>query len=118
MAATNAQAGGTAPKARKTRLDNHVDMPSSCEPGDGPFDTTDPREQATSVTPDKAAAARAGFGVVNAVIRLPEDNVVAAGRRASVDEKDQRVETYEVTGPDGKPVRVRHNIETGETTRA
>ncbi len=118
MAATNAQAGGTASKARKTRLDDAVNMPSSCEPGDGPFDTTDPLEQATSVTPDKAAAAKAGFGVVNAVVVLPPENVVAANVRRGGDSEDDRVETYEATGPDGKPVRITRNVETGESKRA
>ncbi len=118
MAATNAQAGA-APKTKRTRLDNHVNLPSSCEPGDGPFDTTDPLEQATSVVPDKAAAAKAGFGVVNAVVVLPPDNVVAANaRRGGGEDGEERVETYEATGPDGKPVRMTRNIETGESKRA
>lgn len=114
MAVTAAQAGLT-PKegkagAKKTLLDSDVSKPGFVAPGDGPFDTVDPLERATSVTPDKGAAALAGFGVVNAVIPLPQPK--AEDRDGSND----RIETYEVTGPDGKPVKVTHNIETGETS--
>ena len=117
MASTAAQTGGE-PKARQTRLNKTTDEPSFVAPGDGPHDTTDPSEQATSVTADKAAAAKAGFGVVNAVVPLPEGNVVAARSRGVQADGDERVETYEVAGPDGKPVKVMHNIETGETSRS
>jgi len=108
-------------KARTT-LDDDVTMPSKVEPGDGPYDTTDPTEIATSVSPDKAAAARAGFGVVNAVLPLetvpgnvrPDDRAKLNG-----DDSDSggRSETYDVVGPDGKLVTVTHDLETGETTR-
>lgn|SRR3954447_4540486 len=108
-------------KARTT-LDDDVTMPSKVEPGDGPYDTTDPTEIATSVSPDKAAAARAGFGVVNAVLPLetvpgnvrPEDRAKINGTDSG---DGERSETYDVLGPDGKLVTVTHNIETGETTR-
>jgi hypothetical protein len=33
-----------------------------------------------------------------------------------VAKSEQRVEEYDVLGPDNKPVRVRHNIDTGETS--
>lgn len=89
-----------------------VDVPSEVQAGDAPFDTTDPNERVTSIdTPDKGAAARAGFGTVNAVLPLPE-----AEKPAAPAQKD-RVEKYQVTGPDGKLVTVEHNIDTGETTR-
>ena len=32
----------------ETRLDEHLDKPSTTAPGDGPADTTDPDERATS----------------------------------------------------------------------
>ncbi len=101
-----------APEApRKTKLDSDVSMPGNVAPGDAPYDTTDPNERATSVTPDKATAAKAGYGVVNAVVPLPEPERVEAGR-----EGGDRTEEYDVVGPNGKVVRVKHNIDTGETS--
>lgn len=107
-------------KARTT-LDDDITMPSKVEPGDGPYDTTDPTEIATSVSPDKAAAARAGFGVVNAV--LPLEMVPGNIHPSEVDRAngtdsgggDARTETYDVLGPNGRLVRVTHNMDTGET---
>lgn len=89
-----------------------VDVPSEVQAGDAPFDTTDPTERVTSIdNPDKATAAEAGFGTVNAVLPMPEPETFA--RPASRD----RVEKYQVLGPDGKLVDVEHNIDTGETKR-
>lgn len=96
-----------------TTLDSHLDAPSVTEPGDGPADTTDPTERASSATPDKGAAAAAGFGTVNAVVKLP-DRKRRPNRDA--DKAEDRTETYEVEGPDGDMVTVTRNIETGETT--
>ena len=125
MAVTGAQAKPATPvgaEAGETRLDDNVSMPSKVAPGDGPFDTTDPTEIATSVSPDKAAAAAKGFGVVNAVLPLeripghasPEDvrklNGEGGGKSAA------RTEEYDVVGPDGSLVRVKHNLDTGETS--
>ncbi len=115
MAVTAAQANPVPPKKeraakKQTTLDEAVDAPGVVEPGDAPFDTTDPEEFATSVTPDKGAAAKAGYGVVNAVTILPVREVQRAERQGG-----DRTETYEVTGPDGKPVKVTRNIDTGET---
>lgn len=96
-----------------TTLDDHIDAPSVTAPGDGPADTLDPSEVAISVTPDKAAAAKAGYQTVNAVVKAPDRR----GRRRAGDPKDkpaERTETYEVEGPDGEPVTVTRNIETGE----
>lgn len=94
-----------------TTLDSHLDAPSVTEPGDGPADTTDPTERASSATPDKGAAAAAGYGTVNAVVKLPDRKSRAPKR----DESEDRIETYEVEGPDGEYVTVTRNIETGET---
>ena len=83
MAVTNAQANPK-PEPRKagkklTTLDEDVSKPQVTEPGDAPFDTLDPNERATSTTPDKGAAARAGFGVVNAVTILPAGGLAGGG---------------------------------------
>lgn len=91
-----------------TTLDDHLDAPSVVAPGDGPADTLDPEERASSATPDKGAAAKAGYGTVNAVVKLPKRKVVAKGGDAD------RTETYEVEGPNGEPVKVTRNMDTGE----
>lgn len=96
-----------------TTLDSHLDAPSVTEPGDGPADTTDPTEQASSATPDKGAAAEAGYGTVNAVVKLPDRK-----RREPKDKPKDRTETYEVEGPNGEMVTVTRNMETGETKRS
>lgn len=113
MAVTAAQANPTPePKARGkkvTTLDDDLSVPQVTEPGDAPFDTVLPEERASSATPDKGAAAQAGFGVVNAVVSLPPV------RKPAEAKGDERIETYEVAGPNGAPVKVTHNLETGET---
>lgn len=95
----------------ETRLDTEIDRPSTTAPGDGPADTTDPTEQASSVAPDKGAAARAGHGTVNAVV--PVRGPAAAKRKT----KGDRFEEYDVLDAHGDTVRVRRNIETGESER-
>lgn len=94
-----------------TRLDTDTSAPSTTAPGDGPADTTDPSERATTVGGDKAAAAAAGFGTVNAAIPLPSTASTAASPAA----QEHRVERYPATKPDGSTVIVEHNIDTGET---
>lgn len=98
-----------APKT--TRLSSDVTKPQPTASGDAPADTWDPKERATSARPDKAAAAAAGHQTVNAVV--PIDPIPDPAPPA-----DPRTETYTVTGPDGKPVTVTHNIDTGVTTAA
>ncbi|MES9804925.1 hypothetical protein [Streptomyces cinereoruber] len=93
---------------QETRLDDHIDAPSTTAPGDGPADTTDPTEMASSVSPDKAAAARAGHLTVNAVVPVE----APAEER---DTSDDRYEEYEAVRPDGTKVHVKRNVETGET---
>lgn len=123
MAVTGAQAKAVAPvqaKAQDTTLDNDVTKPGVVAPGDAPFDTVDPTEIATSVSPDKAAAALAGSGVVNAVLPLkqipghmsPEDVAKWNGTADS----GERTETYQAVDPQGKVVSVKHNLDTGETS--
>jgi hypothetical protein len=96
-------------KPSKTRLDTDATKPPTTAPGDAPHDTTDPAERATSVQPQPGPEALAE-GRVNAAVPLPQQE------RPQRDPKKDRVETYEATGPDGKPVKVTHNIDTGETT--
>ncbi|WP_329356965.1 hypothetical protein [Streptomyces anulatus] len=93
----------------ETRLDEHLDAPSTTAPGDGPADTTDPDERASSATPDKGAAAQAGHGTVNAVVPVPKKT---AAKRAGKD----RTETYTALRPDGAEVTIVRNIETGESS--
>ncbi|MFE6426745.1 hypothetical protein ACFVOB_14905 [Streptomyces rochei] len=93
----------------ETRLNEDVDKPSTTAPGDGPADTTDADERATSATPDKAAAAQAGHGTVNAVVPLPK-------RKTAARKGKDRTETYTATRPDGTEVTVERNIETGESS--
>lgn len=99
------------PPANATRLDSHLDKPSVTAPGDGPADTTDPSERASSASPDKGAAAKAGHGTVNAVVPLPKVEKSAGSK------EKERTERYTVDGPDGKPVTIERNIETGVRKR-
>jgi hypothetical protein len=97
------------------KLDDDVSKPQVTLAGFAPHDTLDPTERATSVTADKGAAGKAGFGSVNAVVVLPEPERAV---EASAGDGGDRTETYQQPGPDGKLVTVKHNIDTGETTRA
>lgn len=104
----------------RTLLDEDVAMPGYVAPGDGPFDTVDPTEHATSVSPDKGAAAAKGFGVVNAVLPIADPSgreQVAARAAQARGEGQDRMERYTVTGPDGQPVQVERNMDTGESRR-
>lgn len=94
---------------KQTKLDDDVTKPSQVAPGDGPADTMDPEERATSVTPNPGREAMLA-GTVNAVKPLPKR---AAPRR---DEGKDRTETYKATRPDGSEVTVTRNLETGETS--
>jgi hypothetical protein len=96
----------------ETRLDKDVNTPSTAAPGDAPHDTTDPLEVAHTVTPQPNAEALAA-GTVNGV--LPGKPLEAP---AGVAEKDQRTEEYEARRADGSTVKVKHNIDTGETSLA
>jgi hypothetical protein len=92
----------------ETRLNSDVTKPSVTQPGDGPADTTDPSEMATSV-PANPSDEALRVGTVNAVKPLP------ALKRAAPTGKD-RIETYKATKPNGDEVTVTRNIETGEST--
>ena len=55
----------------KTTLDSDVTKPSVTAPGDGPADTTDPTEQASSV-PFAPSEEALKVGTVNAVVPVPK----------------------------------------------
>ena len=93
----------------KTTLDSDTTKPSTTAPGDGPADTTDPNERASSVTPNPGPEALA-VGTVNAVQPVPAPEVEKR------DSKKDRVEKYKATKTDGTEVTVTHNLDTGETS--
>ncbi len=95
--------------AETTKLDDDNTKPSVTAPGDGPADTVDPSERASSITPQPGPEA-IKVGTVNAVQPVPQ---VEAEK---VDPKDHRIEKYEAERPDGTKVTVTHNIDTGETS--
>lgn len=97
-----------APKT--TRLSDNLSAPQPTAPGDAPADTYDPKERATSAQSDKSAAAEAGYQTVNAVVKSGDIPTPAP--------TGTRTETYEIPGPDGEPVTVTHNYDTGVTTVA
>lgn len=102
----------------RTLLDDNAAMPGYVAPGDGPFDTVDPSEHATSVSPDKGAAAREGFGVVNAVLPIADPSGREQAMAKAAQERgasEGRMETYSQVAPNGQPVQVEHNLDTGET---
>lgn len=95
---------------KTTRLSSDLTKPQPTAPGDAPADTYDPKERATSARPDKAAAAADGNLTVNAVVKagdIPDNTPTGT-----------RTETYTTYLPDGTPVEVTHNYDTGETTVA
>lgn len=99
-----------ATRPKTTKLSSDLTKPQPTAAGDAPADTWDPSERAHSARPDKAAAAAAGHQSVNAVVPgtpLPDNSPTGT-----------RTETYTVTGPNGAPVEVTHNYDTGETSVA
>ena len=68
---------------KETTLDEDVTTPSTTAPGDGPADTTDPKETAHSV-PARPGAEAIKVGTVNAVVpgeRVDEVPVDSATHR-------------------------------------
>lgn len=96
---------------QKTTLDEDNTKPSTTAEGDGPADTTDPNERASSITPQPGPEALK-VGTVNAVQPVP-DGVV---EDPEIAKRDQRIEKYKATRPNGDEVTVTHNIDTGETS--
>jgi hypothetical protein len=74
-------------------------------------DESEIAEAVTSITADKGAAARAGYGSVSAVVAVPRRE-----RSEPARSHPDRFETYDVEGPDGEPVTITRNIETGEVS--
>lgn len=93
-----------------TTLDTDITKPSVTQPGDGPADTVDPNERASSVDPQPGEVALK-VGTVNAVVPLPKE-------AAPEPTGDPRTETYTATKPDGTEVTITRNIETGEAEPA
>ena len=91
----------------KTTLDTSTTKPSTTAPGDGPADTTDPTEIATSVTPQPGAEAFAA-GTVNAVKPVKQ---VAPEKS----EAEPRIERFSTVNPAGEKVTVERNIDTGDS---
>jgi len=96
--------------ATKTTLDSDTTKPSTTAPGDGPADTTDPTEHASSA-PFRPSDEAITAGTVNAVV----PRAVGASKEARRDETHDRIETYVQVLPNGTEVTMRHNIETGKT---
>jgi len=88
----------------ETRLNDDITLPSTTKPGDGPADTTDPLERASSVVPTPSAEA-AAIGTVNSSIPLEPITPKAL--------PDDEFEEYDVTLPSGAKGRVKHNLITG-----
>lgn len=95
----------TSPKT--TRLTDAVNAPQPTAPGDAPADTYDPKERASSVRPDKAAAAEAGHQSVNAVIKT--------GDIPTVTPSGSRTESYNALNGAGVSTTYVHNYDTGKT---
>lgn len=93
---------------KKTTLDTDTTKPSTTQPGDGPADTVDPDERASSQPPQPGPEAHK-VGTVNAVVPLETQDAPASSKG-----KD-RVETYKAVTVDGTEVTVTHNIDTGES---
>lgn len=102
-------------KDEKVTLDDNVSMPSTAVPGSGPFDTVDPLEHASSVLADKATAARAGLGTVNAVVPIPDPSGIERAEVLRMAEREggDRIEKYPVRRDNGTYVMVERNVDTG-----
>jgi len=106
----------------ETRLDAFNDKPSVTAPGDGPADTTDPTERATTVGGNQLAAAKAGHLTVNAAVPANTDDrgqlrgvAISAVLADQGAEGEERTEEYPLVRPNGEVVTVRHNLDTGVT---
>lgn len=102
------KAGKKASDAKGTTLDSDVTKPAVSKPGDGPADTTNPNEVASTVIGQPSDEALAA-GTVNAVKKV--------GEIVPPKVESGRTEQYQVRGPDGKLVTVKRNIDTGATER-
>lgn len=88
----------------ETRLDTDVNAPATNAPGDAPHDTTDPTEQASTITPQPPNAEALAAGTILGAVPVPAVVVDQA-------EGDERVEEYDAVDAHGVTVRVRHYID-------
>lgn len=89
-----------------TRLDDDNTKPSNTEPGDGPHDTTDPGEFASTVIPNPGPdALRAG--TVNGARPIPNPQ----GPAVKAEPAEHRIERYTAFTPDGTQVEVVHDLD-------
>jgi hypothetical protein len=93
---------------KRTTLDSDTTKPSVTQPGDGPADTTDPNQRATSVNPQPGEESLK-VGTVNAVRLLPAPEPAPPI-------ENPRFERYIALAPNGDEVTMLHNLDTGETT--
>lgn len=96
------------PKTTRIADDTTQTVPQTTAGGDAPADTYDWKERASSARPDKAAAAAAGHGSVNAIAPVASVDIPAPS--------GSRTETYDRFAPDGTEVTVTHNYDTGVTS--
>lgn len=99
----------TRPKTTVLADDTSVDKPQTTSPGDAPADTFNPTELASSVTPNKEAAAEAGYLAVNAVVPVESPYVTAPAGAA----RTEQVYAYDEKG---ERVTLDRDIVTGATT--
>lgn len=92
---------------KTTTLDADVTKPSVTAPGDGPADTTDPQERATTIQGGIPGPEALKAGTVNAV--LPLDRIPDVPKV-----ENPRIEEYDAVDPQGNVVHVKANLETGE----
>lgn len=90
---------GDAPK--ETRLDTDVNAPATTVPGDAPYDTTDPTENASTITPQVPSEEAIKAGTILGAIP------VAAPAGVPDADAEERTEEYDAIKPDGTKVRVR-----------
>lgn len=96
---------------KETKLEDVDGTPATTAAGDAPADTTDASEHGSTITAPKPDEAAIKAGTVNAI--QPTGSRPAGNPLPP--EKDQRIEKYKATKPDGSEVTVEHNIDTGET---
>jgi len=79
-----------------TKLDTDPNGPATNAPGDAPHDTTDPSEQASTITPQLPNNAALAAGTIVGALPVSSPPGVP-----EVDDKDVRVDEYDAVKPDG-----------------
>lgn len=97
------------PRPKTTRIadDTSQDVPQSTSAGDAPADTFDPKERASSASPNKAAAAADGHGTVNAI-----EPVASVPDSTPTGNRTELMTAYDGTN---SAVTLVHNLDTGVT---